>query len=570
LVSPPSTGERSCGWWPWAAAAVTLLVWFTVEQSVAGRVGPALDDGWIYFAFARSFLEGDPFSYPGGDGPVGAITSPLWCGLLALTFAVGGATPMSGRVLGVIAFLACVMAVLRLARAIGGDRRLAVLAGVIVALTPRVAWSSMSGMENGLGTALACFGIALHQERREQSERRYVPALVVLALAGWARPENFVFLGLAVLHRRKLASIAVGVALIATFPAYHLWIYGVPLPLPFYAKRVPGAPLEVLSNEGLVAGLVAGAKSSLLQVASGLALLVGMLPPLAIGLRGAFSRGSSTDVRFLVAAIGAFLAARGLLGHVTPLFQQGRYFVQLWPMFVLVCLVGIRRVGMPMRSLVLLGAAAVAFAVCEPRMAAAFAFDHLTPTGPLALDSASRWTIALPVAAAVVASIAAGRVTRPTYRVGAAFAFSWLLIASGLGAVRHGVGVRDTQAMNVVMAENVARTTQPADVVACHDLGALGWFARRPLIDLAGLGTAEIARAPRDAGGNVDVIGFLERRRPRWLCLTDDMLAKLNPTTRMPKGLTGWTEIEAARVEFPQNVTVLGSVYRLIRLDWER
>lgn len=569
-MSPLPNDDRGCGKWPWAAAAVTLLVWFAVEQFIAGRIGPALDDGWIYFAFARSFLEGDPFSYPGGEGPVGAITSPLWCGLLALTFAVGGATPMSGRVLGVVAFLACVLAVIRLARAIGGDRRLAMLAGVIVALTARVAWSSMSGMENGLGTALACFGIALHLERREQSERRYVPALMVLALAGWARPENFVFLGLAVLHRRKLASIALGVALVATFPAYHQWIYGVPLPLPFYAKRVPGAPLEVLRTEGLVAGLVSGAKSSLLQVASGLALLVGMLPPLAIGLCGAFSRSSSVGVRFLVVAIGAFLAARGLLGHVTPLFQQGRYFVQLWPMFVLVCVVGIRRVGMPARSLALLGAAAVAFAVCAPRMAAAFAFDHLTPAGPLALDSASLWTIAVPVAAAIVASIAGGWVTRPTYRVGAVVTGAWLVIGLGFGAVRHAVGVRDTQAMNVGMAENVVRFTQPADVVACHDLGALGWFARRPLIDLAGLGTAEIALATRDAGGNVDVIGFLERRRPQWLCLTDDMLAKLNPTTRMPNGLTGWTEIEAARVDFPQNVTVLGSVYRLIRLDWQR
>ena len=58
-----------------AATLLSVLAYLVLELLLAGRVGPALDDGWIYLSFARGFLEHDAFSYPGSDGPAAAITA---------------------------------------------------------------------------------------------------------------------------------------------------------------------------------------------------------------------------------------------------------------------------------------------------------------------------------------------------------------------------------------------------------------------------------------------------------------------------------------------------------------
>ncbi|MBI5852672.1 MAG: hypothetical protein HZB39_16795 [Planctomycetes bacterium] len=553
-----------------AAAAAYLIV----EVVFAGRVGPALDDGWIYLAFARGFLEGDAFSYPGAEGPAAAITAPLWSFALALAMAIFGASAATAKALGVGVLIFATLAAGRLARAATGDARLAAFAALIIALSGRVVWASTSGMEAGLSTALASLGLALHLERRAASLPRWLVAAGVLALAGWSRPENFVFLVLAALHRRSVASLACAVALVATFPAFHQVVYGFPLPLPFYAKAVPGAPIEVLREQGLLAAGTAFVEHALRQSASTFALLAAMLPFLVPGLLAGLRRGmrARDGVPFVALALGAFVLARSALGAQTPSFQQGRYFVQLWPLFVVVALRGFdfgRRGGVV--TLAVAGLAALGF-FAEPALCAHLAFDRLDrafPQDPSRLVRVLAWGPAAVFCAMAIAwglrrDVVERGVPAPL-RTAAAL---WLLASLAFGAARNGEGVRDTFAMNVAMAENVAREVPQGELVACHDLGALGWFARRPLVDLAGLATKDVAFAPRDASGVVDFVAMLERFRPRWLCLTDDMLAKLNPPGRLPLGLTGWAEIESARITSAVNVTVLGDVYRLIRIDW--
>lgn len=559
---------------PLAGAGVAALAYLVVEHAMAGRVGPALDDGWIYLAFARGFLEGDAFSYPGAEGPAAAITAPLWSFTLALAMAIVGASAATAKALGIGVLVFATFAAGRLARAATGDARLAVFAALIVALSGRVVWASTSGMEAGLSTALASLGLALHLERRDAPLARWLAAAGVLALAGWSRPENFVFLLLAGLHRRSVVSLACAAALVATFPAFHQVVYGFPLPLPFYAKAVPGAPLAVLREQGLLAAAAAFVEHALRQFASTFALLGAMLPLLVPGLVAGVRRGmrARDGVPFVALALGAFVLARSALGAQTPSFQQGRYFVQLWPLFVVVALRGFdfgRRGGVV--TVVVAGITAAGFLV-EPALSAHLAFDRLDRAFP---QDAARLVRALawgPAAAFGAVAIAWGfrrdvleRGVPAPLRTAAA---AWLLASVAFGALRNGEGVRDTFAMNVAMAENVAREVPAGGLVACHDLGALGWFARRPLVDLAGLATKDVAFAARDAGGVVDFVAMLERFRPRWLCLTDDMLAKLNPQGRLPPAVTGWAEIESARITSAVNVTVLGDVYRLIRIDW--
>lgn len=558
------------------AATIAALAYAGVELAIAGRLGPALDDGWIYLAFARGFLEGDAFSYPGAEGPAAAITAPLWSFVLALAMALFGATATTAKLLGLGVLWFAVAATARLGRAATGDARLAALAALVVALSGRVVWASGSGMEAGLGTALTALGLALHLERRTASLTRWLPAAVVLALAGWSRPENFAFVMLAALHRRSLAALGVAALLVAVFPVFHQLVYGFPLPLPFYAKAVPGAPLAVLRREGVLPALGAFFEHALRQSASVFAMLSAMLPVLVPGLVAGVRRGllAKDGVPFLAFALLAFVLARGTLGAQTPSFQQGRYFVQLWPLFVIVALRGFGAGARSSRLTIVLAVLLGTGFLLEPELAAHLAFDRLGrgfPSDATRLAVALAWAPALLFALVTIACGCRRRVLEqgvpaPRFALGVI----WLATGLGFGALRNAEGVRDTYAMNVVMAENVAREVSPGELVACHDLGALGWFARRPLVDLAGLATEEVAFAPRDARGVVDFVAILERFRPRWLCLTDDMLAKLNPDQRLPPSIVGFAEVERARVVSQVNVTVLGDVYRLMRIEWRR
>src|SRR5690606_33949171 len=107
----------------------------------------------------------------------------------------------------------------------------------------------------------------------------------------------------------------------------------------------------------------------------------------------------------------------------------------------------------------------------------------------------------------------------------------------------------------------------PGELVACHDIGALGFFADRPLLDLAGLGTPEIARRPRTPGAALDATPILLARRPRFVCLTDAMARSVNPDGRLLPGVRAIRPI--ATVRSARNVTVNGDAYHLIEFEWQ-
>ncbi|MCA9561545.1 MAG: glycosyltransferase family 39 protein, partial [Myxococcales bacterium] len=246
----------------WIGPVVALLAFFAVvgaylltELKMAGRVGPPLDDGWIYMAFARSLAEGEGITYPGHDGPVASVTGPIWCFLLALAMKVVGANVWASKLLGILVGALGVIAAHRLAHtASKGDLRLAGIAAVLLALTPRYAWGCLSGMEVPWFVAMTCLGLALHLENRDRSTLRWLPAAFTLTLAAWARPECLVLPFLAAAHRfwhvRRIDGFLLAVPLVATFPAYHLLVSGHPLPITFYAKAADGTPVSIFKQEG--------------------------------------------------------------------------------------------------------------------------------------------------------------------------------------------------------------------------------------------------------------------------------------------------------------------------------
>jgi len=76
---------------------------------------------------------------------------------------------------------------------------------------------------------------------------------------------------------------------------------------------------------------------------------------------------------------------------------------------------------------------------------------------------------------------------------GAVTAVFWLL---GCRAYAQDVAIIETEMVDT--ARWIADNTEPEALIAAHDIGALGYFGSRPLLDLAGLVSPEVIPILRD------------------------------------------------------------------------
>ncbi len=140
------------------AVTMLLLVYYlrTELRITAGELGAPLDDAWIHFQFARNLSQGFGFSYNPGE-PTPGSTAPLWTLLLA---AVGRfSTDFLRPALALSAFflLLTVWLAYGFTRWITRSAWAALLAGLGVALTGRLLWAGLAGMET---TAFAALSLA--------------------------------------------------------------------------------------------------------------------------------------------------------------------------------------------------------------------------------------------------------------------------------------------------------------------------------------------------------------------------------------------------------------------------
>jgi hypothetical protein len=85
--------------------------------------------------------------------------------------------------------------------------------------------------------------------------------------------------------------------------------------------------------------------------------------------------------------------------------------------------------------------------------------------------------------------------------VGRTLALSLILLLVGftfLGGQAYGRDVAVINGEMVTVAQWLDAHTEPETLIAAHDIGAIGYFAERPLIDLAGLVTPEVIPIIRD------------------------------------------------------------------------
>ncbi len=420
------------------AAGLGLLYLLSCRIYAGTDYGFPLDDPWIHQTVARNFFALGGMYYAEGR-PVAASTAPLWTWLMALGHLLG-ADPVGWAVGWGVAFvgLAGRQAVL-LVRRLAPESAWAGLAGLAVAGEGHIVWTGMSGMETAAAVWVGLVLIAWAAGDPSGSVRRWAFFGAAAAVGTLLRPELVLLAGLVGLIR----AVADGRRhpgprdLVGPAAAGLVWCVLVG-PVGFWNWLVAGTPFPstlMAKYVGYGGGFSPERLLPFLAAAS-LVLLPGLLALVVIGLPFAAVRlGRQAPGLVLLLWPVVLLVALSQLVPVT--FHHGRYLHPALPALLIAGLLGIEYI--------------------------------LRQRG---LKIVYRWFPRV------------------------------LLFAVGMfnltGARNYGLEVRWINDEHLGVARWVQTETPPGTVIASHDVGALGYFGGRPLVDTAGLLNPELIPYVRD------------------------------------------------------------------------
>ncbi len=457
-------------------AALALVALYTVS---AGGGFP-LDDSWIHQTYARNLaLTGQWAFVP--NVPSAASTSPLYTVMLALGYALGvpfalwthgigalalGGTAVIGRWMGMRAG----------AMFIPGMKGIGTLSGLTLVLAWHLIWSGASGMETAI-FCLLILGCTAYVWRWIDSARPLFGLVIIdgalfgvlAGLLTLARPEGALLvalIGAAMLIARPnltwrgviLWGAAGGVGFLITLAPY----------LAFNLSMTGGLlPNTAAAKQAWAAPLLAMDYTWRLQFlieplfAGGQILL---LPGLLVYTVIAFT-SRRTAALWLLPVIWT-LALIALYAARLPLpFQHGRYIIPALPTWIIAGVIG------------------------------------------------SAWLYQRALRSLI------GRVLARTLAGSTAALFVTFAFTLGLSAYRQDVAIIDQEM--VTAARWVRDHLAPDDLLAVHDIGALGYFAPRPILDIAGLVTPEVIPILFDGDA---VWALMEERGAAYLMALDDQV----------------------------------------------
>ena len=419
-----------------ATIALGSYLWLSSRYS---GFGFPLDDAWIHQTYARNLVERGEWSFSPGQPSAGS-TSPLWSAILAIGYLFKIRPTSWAYFLGwILLWFGATLAVYGLKLFVPKRADLAILGGILMLLEFHLVWAAASGMETLL-YAILVMNILIWLSR--PTVGWFVMGLWV-GLSAWVRPDGITLMGPALMVL-VLAGIPWKERLIniGRFIAGFLLLFG---PYLLFNHALAGAwwPNTFFAKQAEYAVLLD--QSLLSRYVKQLSLpLVGIGVVLLPGFVWWVYRSVQRQ-RWSILAGAIWLAGYLLLyaWRLPVTYQHGRYVMAAMPVYFVWGMAG---------------------------------FIDLVD-----LRSKLMWR-------------------RILFRV-------WLL-SGGIvlisfwlrGAFAYAQDVAVIQTEMVATAQWVAENTPPDALIAAHDIGALGYFGNRKLIDLAGLISPEVIPFIRDEG----------------------------------------------------------------------
>ena len=442
-----------------ALSAISTLA-YVITSRRFGSVGFPLDDAWIHQTFARSLAERGEWAFTPGQPSAGS-TSPLWTLALSIGYTLGleyhaWTYVCGGAMLTFVAWLTC-----RLAFRLRGIHLSAILAGAFTALEWHLVWASASGMETLLFAALALLAFEDSAAWRLASRHggpvararwgRVAGQGLVAGLAILTRPDGITlapFIALNIIAGNKRNGLGAVAARLAVFAIVAGALIAGYLDFNF---RLSGAlwPNTYYAKQAEYAALrdlpflSRFVQLGTLPFAGGLAVLAPGI------LLSAYERARRHDWRQLAPMVWGVVFVTLYAWRLPVTYQHGRYLIPVIPILAAYGLDGL----------------------------AGWAQVHARPAGRRIASRA--WAISL---AAVTGAF-------------------WLI---GARAYARDVQIIETEM--VATARWLAKHTPADALLAAHDIGAVGYFARRPILDLAGLVSPEVVGIIRDERALAELI----------------------------------------------------------------
>ncbi|MBI1801585.1 MAG: hypothetical protein HYR71_08170, partial [Chloroflexi bacterium] len=480
-----NTRARFTLWLLLAAAACALYL--GVSQLRVGRSGFPLDDAWIHLTFARNLALRHELAHIPGQLSAGS-TSPLWTFVLAPAFLWPLGVEAWVDALGVLLIVSAAALTYRIARQVFGDAAsplspplsqvwergwgvrgegLGGEAALVVALEWHLDWAAFSGMETLFFIVLLLLALDFYYTGRPLWWVGLAGGLAVIT-----RPEGVGILGLIAVHwlmtqalprkeawkaqlkRAGAAAIAFAIPIVP-YIQFNWAVSGQLFPNTFYAKQAEFAQVFAARSvpQHFLNLITVPFVGAQVLLIPGFALAVWLI-----------AREKRWNAAIL---LGWWLMLPAAYAIRLPVdYQHGRYEMPVIPMIVIVGLWGTHRL--------------------QTRLP--------------------------PIQVGGLRAGAARRVLSRVWRI----SFPLLLVVFWLrGAQAFATDVDIMDCMAVQTAQWLSAHTQPDDLIAVHDVGAVGYYLNgRPLLDLAGLITPEVIPFIRDESRLMD---FIAARRAVYL-----------------------------------------------------
>jgi hypothetical protein len=508
---------------PWHKPLTATERWATVAALVVASLlcwplrNYLTDDTFIHLRYAENLATGHGLVFNPGERVYGC-TSPLWVVLIADLMALGMDGLAAARLLGWLSMLASVACFMQLARRVLMTP--AARAAAVVAWSTHawfIRWS-LSGMETPLATALVLAGFVAFTEG-ERWGARPIRTGALWSLAALARPEAGLLLILwglfLILDARERDGIArLFFGLLPPILIYGSWLFfshlyfGTFWPQTLAAKSAGTASAEFAWANLRRQAMIVGATEGLLIALMALAFLFGMPRLWRV-------RRSWTEEALPVA-----------------------WILCLPPLYALR--------GVPVLSRYLVPVAAIV-AVWAWRSLEAW----WSPRGP---EPSTPRPGLFRVAVAVVA-------------LGVAVQNFTVYRTKVLPQVRSfTVGMEESL---VRWGKWFARHTPPGTLIAVPDIGAIGFYSGRPVLDLAGLVTpAMVPFLARETPEEVVArFRFAAIARPAYLVDRSDSAYSLPHASPYGEALV---PVGTARVPNLGIARPTPAWYSVYRIDWER
>jgi hypothetical protein len=418
---------------------LTSFVTYLGWSYLTSGFGFPLDDAWIHQTYARNFGEKYQWSFL-IDAPSGGSTGPLWGMLIALLYLLKIPSLWGTYFIGFLVLWGTAIAGSVLFDKISPQNgSYTLIAGGLIAVEWHLVWSALSGMETILLILLALIFFCWLIDRKENW---WLPGILI-GISTWVRPDGLTLLGPALMSL-TLRSYPIKKVLkkALAFAAGALLIFG---PYILFNWLVSGDvwPNTFYAKQAEYEVLrQTGMPNRYLKV--GLQFITGvgvlLLPGMVVEMKDQIQSKNWE-------AVAVFIWMAGYIGlyawRLPVTYQHGRYII--------------------------------------PAMPVGFLFG---------LSGLIKWT-----------DMQAEKLWRRV--VSGAWIVSGIIVTVSFwvyGARAYALDVAVIETEMVRTARWIEENTQENALIAAHDIGALGYFSERKILDLAGLITPDVIPFIRNEG----------------------------------------------------------------------